>query len=195
MRAFVALELPTSVRGVLAALQRELAHSCADVKWVEPKQLHVTLKFLGEITDDQRRSIEVLLRDVCACEQPFILGLEKVGAFPTVEAPRVIWVGISKGKEVVMRLAEAIEQKDARIPLHREGRAFAAHVTLGRVRSPRRQPALAQQLRSVHWQPLDVWSVTSVRLYQSILSAAGPQYHVLADVPLGTTAPHDAHQG
>ena len=102
MRAFIALSLPSSAQSSLASLQQSLAVSGADVTWVQPQNLHVTMKFLGEITDEQRQTIEALLRRVASGAAPFSLGLEGVGAFPSLAAPRVIWTGIAAGNDVVL---------------------------------------------------------------------------------------------
>ena len=125
MRAFIGIALPSVVRETLSALQHELARSGADVKWVEPEHLHVTLKFLGEITEAQRQAVEGILRDIGAREPPFLLGMEGLGAFPTIEAPRVMWVGLSEGREAVIRIAQAIEEEGSRIQLPKEERPFA----------------------------------------------------------------------
>lgn len=186
MRAFIGIALPDAVREALAVLQRELAQSGADVKWVERDNLHVTLKFLGEISAPQRGAIEALLLRVASEEGPFALSLAGVGAFPSMTAPRVLWVGAAEGRERVVRLAEAIEREGAAIPLPREDRPYAAHVTFGRVRSGRHLGELAQRLQQCAWQPQGPWRVTSVTLYQSILGSAGPRYTVLADVSLGS---------
>ena len=186
MRAFIGITLPDSVRSSLASLQRYVGESSADVKWVEPDHLHVTLKFLDEITDEQRRHVEALLGRIASGQPPFLLAMDRVGAFPAVTAPRVLWVGLSEGKESVIRITESIEREGHAIPLPREERPFAAHVTLGRVRTPRNRQALTERLRGVVWQPPAPWHVTSVTLYQSVLGATGPRYSVLADIPLGT---------
>jgi 2'-5' RNA ligase len=184
MRTFIAVELPQTVRAGLVTLQGELAKAQADVKWVEPENLHLTLKFLGEITDEQRQAIESLLKRVADHEEPFTLGLGGVGAFPSVTAPRVIWVGLGEGEEPVARVAQMIEEGGRAIGLRREERPFATHLTLGRVRSSRRRTALAQLLRETTWEPPSPWRVTSITLYQSVLGPGGPRYTVLADIPL-----------
>ena len=184
MRAFLALSLPDDVRQSLASLQRELAASEADVKWVEPSNLHVTLKFLDEISEAQRQTVEALLVRMAGREEPFGLGLGGVGAFPSIESPRVVWVGLTEGKERVSRLAEQIEQESSAILLRREDHPFSPHLTLGRVRSPRGRAVLTQHLRTTSWQPPPPWNVSTLTLYQSLLSPAGPHYTVLADVPL-----------
>lgn len=184
MRAFLALTLPDDIRRSLHALQRELAHSGADIKWVEPQNLHVTLKFLGDITEEQRRAVERLLGEAARGETAFTLGLDRAGAFPSLSSPRVVWVGLGEGKERAVQIAERIEESCGSLGLPKEDRPFAAHVTLGRVRSQRRLPMLARALRECAWRAPAPWPVTALTLYQSVLGSSGPAYSVLAEVPL-----------
>ena len=207
MRAFIGISLPDTVRSSLANLQRRMGESGADVKWVEPDHLHVTLKFLDEITDEQRRRVEVLLGRVASGASSFTLAMDRVGAFPSLTAPRVLWVGLEQGKEAVIRIAEAIEREGRAIPLRREdlpaappglsavprpaqagvaqaGRPFAAHVTLGRVRTPRNRQALVQSLQASTWEPPEPFQVTALTLYRSDLHPSGPRYTALAVFPL-----------
>ena len=185
MRAFLAVALPEEARRSLTKLQETLAQSRAEVKWVEPPNLHVTLKFFGEVTDEQRQAIEGLLRRLAHQEGPFGLALDGLGAFPSLTAPRVIWVGLAEGTQALARIAGAIEREGAAMRLANEERPFAAHVTLGRVRSPRTRQALVQRLHASAWRPPTPWPVASLRLYQSILTPGGPRYSVLAEFPLG----------
>jgi len=185
MRAFLGLALPEEVRASLAALQRRLAASQADVKWVEPSNLHVTLTFLGDISDVQRQAVERLTARVAGGDAPFELGLGSLGAFPSLEAPRVVWVGLTDGAKRLAHLADAIEREGGALSLRREERAFSPHLTIGRVRSSQRREALAQQLRTAAWQPPPPWRVSSVTLYESVLGSVGPRYTVLAELPLG----------
>ena len=187
MRAFIGIALPDAVRASLVTLQRQLGESGADVKWVEPDHLHVTLKFLDEITDEQRRRVEELLTRVAEGGGSFTLGLKQVGAFPGAGAPRVLWVGVHEGRETVVRIAQAIEQGCQAMGLRREERPFAAHVTLGRVRSPKRREALVQRLHAVLWNPPPAFCVTAITLYQSELSPTGPRYTALAAFPLAAS--------
>ena len=184
MRAFIGIALPDAVRSSLKCLQDLLRASGADVKWVEPDHLHVTLKFLDEITDDQRRMVEAMLGRVAELERAFTLELGHAGAFPSIDAPRVLWVGLENGKERVVRIAQAIKREGQTIGLRPEERPFTAHVTLGRVRTPRNRAALTQRLQELVWSPPEAWRVSSLTLYESVLSSAGPRYSVLADIPL-----------
>jgi 2'-5' RNA ligase len=184
MRAFLALPIPSPVRAALKALQEDLARAGADVKWVAPENLHVTLKFLDEISEEERGKVEDALRRLAARTAPFTLRLERVGAFPSPGAPRVVWAGVGDGKEPLTRLADAVEAEMRTLNLRKEERPFAAHVTLGRVRSPTRRQSLAARLQGLVWEPPPAWQAASVTLQQSVLSSHGPRYTVLADVPL-----------
>ena len=184
MRAFLALTLPDEIRRSLSALQRELARAGADIKWVEPQNLHVTLKFLGEITDEQRRALEQRLGEVACGEAAFALGLDRAGAFPSLSSPRVVWVGLGEGKARAIRLSERLEQDCVGLGLRKEERPFAAHVTLGRVRTPRRQAELVRALHACAWRAPESWTVTALGLYQSVLGSGGPAYTTLAEVRL-----------
>ena len=99
-------------------------------------------------------------------------------------APRVIWAGLSTGKDVVTRLADAIEREGEALAFTKDDRPFSAHVTLGRVRSPKHRHALVQALQECVWKAPAPWRVTSLTLYQSVLGSDGPTYSVLEDAPL-----------
>ncbi len=188
MRAFIGMALPQEVRESLGALQRELAKTGGDVKWVEPKNLHLTLKFLGEMSEEQCQTLEQILKTVAQHHAACSLSLGALGAFPTLNAPRVIWVDVVEGKQAVEELAQAIEQASRTVGLIGEARPFAAHITLGRVRSPRGHEALVNALRFISWQPPSAWRADRISLYQSRLGSGGPTYTVLTDVPLRDTA-------
>lgn len=184
MRAFLGMALPDEARRLLERLQRELAASGADVKWVDPHNLHVTLKFLGEISETQQEAVSRMVMTIAAATPSFLASLKEVGAFPTLESPRVIWVGMAEGADALTRMAEAIEREGTRLSLRAEERPFAAHLTLGRTRSARGLTRLVERLRAVSWDPPAPWPVTAVSFYRSDLSSAGPAYSVLAEYPL-----------
>ena len=183
MRAFVAVELPETVQQTLQDLQHALAESRADVAWVNQKNLHVTMRFLGEITDGQRRDIEALLSRLAAGTKPFQASLSMLGAFPSALAPRVIWVGIEAGKEQLVQLAKELEEglRPLKIPTH--DHLFIAHVTLGRVRSSRNQRELVERMRHVAWKAPEPFMSDHLTLFQSTLASSGATYTLLASLP------------
>ena len=186
MRAFIALELPAAVQAALVGLQRELAGAKADVKWVREEQLHVTLRFLGEITEPQRQSVEGVLREAAGRSGPFQAALSSVGAFPTTSAPRVIWVGMEPGRAEMEQLARMVEEGLRRVGFPDEDRPFVAHVTLGRVRSSKNLAALASKLKQTSWTPPAAFAVDHLTLFESVLSSSGPTYTPLAYLPFAS---------
>ncbi|MBI4597212.1 MAG: RNA 2',3'-cyclic phosphodiesterase [Candidatus Omnitrophica bacterium] len=184
MRAFIGIGLSEEARAALTVLQQELSKSHADVKWVDAEQLHVTLKFLDEITEAQRQQVEGFLMKIAQHTSAFTMGLQELGAFPSLNDPRIIWVGVSEGKNDVIRLADAIEKESRALGLKKEEWPYSAHATIGRVRSPRGKHDFIEGLRNPHWTPPTAWQATSVTLYQSVLTSAGPTHSVLAEIPL-----------
>ena len=185
MRAFIGVALPNLVRLSLTSLQRRLAESRADVKWVEPSNLHVTMRFLGEIDEARDQLVSDALRRVAVQSGAFETSLSRLGTFPSGSSPRVIWVGIERGQEELVRIAELLERQLTAIGLPGDNRRFVAHVTLGRVRSDRDLGQLVQALSATEWPAPPPWSTAAVTLYRSKLSPEGPHYTALLDVPLG----------
>ena len=183
MRAFLAIELPVSVRAELARLQQYLQQSRADVKWVEAHNLHLTLRFLGDLSDQQRAAVELACRRVAASSTPVTLSCSDVGAFPSLSAPRVIWVGLIDDMDVLTAMAEQVEAELIQAGFSEADKPFSAHVTIGRVRSPRGQSELVRAMRSVSWIPVDPFTVDHLTLFRSDLSSTGPTYSVVATFP------------
>ena len=181
IRAFLAVELPDALRQDLAALQATLRESGADVKWVEPANLHVTLKFFGEIDDTRIPSLSAALEPVLRPIVPFPIRFGGLGAFPSSASPRVIWVGISSGVEALVALARAVEGACASCGFPPDTHPFAAHLTIGHVRAPKHLATLSHRIQTTRFQDDRQVAVTQVTLFRSILSASGPTY-----LPLGT---------
>lgn len=188
MRAFIAVELPQEVRAELAKLQGQLARAQADVKWTEEDNLHVTMRFLGEITEEQRQAIEQLLGTITGRMTPIRMSLAQLGAFPSVSSPRVIWVGMGQGHEELSRIAIELEEGLSVLRVPKEERKFLAHVTLGRVRSPRNRAQLAQAIQELIWHPPEPCWATHLTLFQSTLTSSGPIYTALAKPPFSQPA-------
>lgn len=181
MRAFFAVELPPVIQARMAEAQRMFAEAGADVKWVEPHNLHVTVRFLGEIDEPQRRTVEALAARVASRTAPLPLQVSQVGAFPSLRAPRVVWVGIEEGREPLVRMSEQLEEELVRAGFQQEERAFEAHATLGRVRSARRRTELVERLTQFAWPSApEPFVADHLTLFHSVLSPSGPTYLPLA---------------
>lgn len=190
MRTFIAIELPREIKDSLASLQEQLKKSGADVKWVEPQNIHLTLKFLGEIDDKKLDKITNVLEAVAKDRSSFQIYITSCGAFPKIDYPRVIWVGIERGDKETKEISKDLEEKLATIGISKEDRPFSSHITIGRLRSPLKREKLVLDLKAKennlgqeHWE----FTVTKIILFKSTLTPKGPIYEVLKEAILKTT--------
>ena len=134
IRSFIALELSGQVREELARIIGILKGSGADVKWMKPGSIHLTLKFLGNIPPEKAHEISDRLKDIAVNARPYSLTLDGIGVFPGWGYARVIWVGIGEGSLETSRLAGEIDKAMVEEGFEKEKRAFSPHLTLGRIR-------------------------------------------------------------
>jgi 2'-5' RNA ligase len=176
MRTFIAIELTEEMREVLARAESHLKYAGADVKWVDKANIHLTIKFLGEITDTKADEVKALL-DRIACEtKPFDLSLKDIGAFPKIEYPKVLWMGIGNGESESIALAGNIDSALFNIGFPKETRPFAAHLTIGRVRSPKNRAALKEKISSYRLPGIFSQRASAVVFFKSTLTPRGPIY-------------------
>lgn len=187
VRCFIAVELDGQARAVLGRLLDELRRSGADVKWVAAANLHLTLKFLGDVLPAGLTGVTQALKETLPGQTalpPFSLALDGVGAFPSAGNPRVVWVGAAEGRERLTDLASKVEKALAPLGFPAEARGFSPHLTLGRVRSPRNALALKAAVAGLKEYRGPRVRVERVVLFQSDLRPDGPVY-----TPLGTFPP------
>src|SRR5258708_32761910 len=145
MRLFVAVELPSAVRENLGALLKSLRAVSAQTRWVRAENLHVTLKFIGEVPETKLGAIRGALIGVRS-EQPVTLDFRGLGFFPNNKHPRVFWAGIEASPNL-KTLAEEIENAVERLGIRREKRSFSPHLTLARLEPPRLAVQLQPELQ------------------------------------------------
>jgi 2'-5' RNA ligase len=158
-----------------------------DVAWVAGDNLHLTLKFLGGVETERLEALAGAVRAAAASCDPFELNVEGLGAFPSPSRPRVLWAGVHEGAGPAAELARRIDDALAPLGCAREARTFAAHVTLGRVREPRANLALAAAL--ARDESFGRQRVERVTLMRSELSPRGARHSELAAAPLGPGSP------
>jgi RNA 2',3'-cyclic 3'-phosphodiesterase len=185
VRTFVAVEAPPEVQSRAGELISRLSAVDAKVKWVEPRNLHWTLKFLGNVD-------MVEIPDVCSAVEeavksiaPFDLEARGAGAFPNLRNPRTIWLGVGEGANEMVGLHRAVESSLAKLGFREEGRRFRPHITIGRVREggapPRELARLLEENAEFEGRPTTVFNVT---VFSSFLGREGPSYEVLAHLDL-----------
>jgi RNA 2',3'-cyclic 3'-phosphodiesterase len=190
MRCFVALPVPEPVRRWAAEVIAALKAGGPDVKWVEPGNLHLTLKFLGEASEDRVPDLVRALETACAGRAPLNLEITAPGAFPNARRPRVVWLGLAGDLTPLAELAAAVERALEPLGFPSEDRPFRAHLTLGRVRRPRkggRQPdtrSLARDLAGSDFAAGPEFRAERVVLMQSTLTPGGAIYQPRHEVVL-----------
>lgn len=184
MRCFVAIELAAALRAPLVQLLRGLPRS-REVRWCTEDQLHVTLKFLGEVEEGRIPKVCAALAAAGAQVEPFAVRLDGLGAFPTPRNPRVFWGGIADPAGGCARLVQLMDPPLEQLGFPREARAFTPHVTLGRSKSPAGNAVVRQALETARPPATAEMTVEQITLFQSILRPEGAQYVLVASVPLG----------
>lgn len=184
MRLFVAINLDPSLKTPLAEIQGKLKATEAPVSWVKPEQLHLTLKFLGEVAEAALPLLQDALGRCLAEVAAFSLALSGLGTFPPKGTPRVIWVGVSEGGPEVGELNARIEEALHPLGFPREDRPFHPHLTLGRVKGTRHLQPLLERLRSLEVKELGRMRVRFVDLMRSDLHPHGAIYTLVHRVPL-----------
>lgn len=181
LRVFVALAIPAEVRESLAGAQDRLRRAGADVKWVRPAAIHLTLKFLGETGAGRVPEIAGALARAARGSSPFTLEGRRAGFFPDERRPRVAWVGLAGEVPALLDLQRKVEAACADVGYPADRRAFHAHLTLGRIKSPRRVDRLADALSELTDGTFGEIPVDRIVLYRSELLPQGARYSRLVE--------------
>ena len=185
IRAFIAVNLDPNLRAALARVQDRLKATRADVGWVRPENLHLTLKFLGQVEEGRIGAIREAVATAATGCGPVRLIFQGLGAFPRPREARVVWIGLSHGAEALAALQARIEEQLESLGFAREARPFTAHLTLGRVRGPAHREQLARALTEAPAEALGEMLLDRLELMKSDLSVGGARYSILQSFPLG----------
>lgn len=179
IRSFVALELSEEVREQLVALLERLRGTSAAVKWVEPENLHLTLKFLGEVPEEQIELVVETLKAIAQATKPFSFTVKGVGGFPDLRRPRVLWVGV-EAVQPLIRLQQLVEKAMEQLGFAPEGRAYHPHITIGRVKAMVGMERVKEILSEYANAKFGEVFASRLTLFRSDLSREGPTYTPLA---------------
>lgn len=184
VRTFIAIKLTPEIISNISGVQEELKKSVIEVKWVKPENIHLTLKFLGHITPEELEKVKLATRETLKPFAPFEVSVSGLGAFPKIEYPRVIWVGIDKGKKELTKIASRIEENLAKIGFAKEKRGFSPHLTLGRIKSLKGRERLIETFTKLKAANLGNMRVTKIFIMKSELRPLGPVYTSLEEIDL-----------
>lgn len=183
MRLFAALPIPDPARGEISRLLAGLRRAEWPVRWVHDEGLHLTLKFFGEVAPNRLEVIEEAVRAAATDTSPLPLALGELGAFPSDQRPRVLWLGLEAPPALEL-MQDRLERRAEAIGFPPEGAPFHPHVTLGRVREGQRLPPGALQGVSGEYEAVS-FVAAEVVLYESVLGRGGPRYEPRLVLELG----------
>lgn len=190
MRAFIAIKLPSEIKEEIHKFQKSLKVACGErsrtngVRWVAPENIHLTLKFLGEINESQVESITSAINSSIKgiksfnTKGTFSISLSEFGAFPDFRRPRVLWLGVKEGKEELIQLMINLENSLCKLGIEQEKREPVPHITIGRANQPIRVQSPELRLESI-------FLADAVYLIKSVLTPQGPIYTDLSANLLG----------
>ena len=185
IRAFVAVSLSVAVRASVDKLIRALKQEIDGIKWVDTQNLHITLKFLGDVPMNELHRIIAAVQRGAETVETFDLEFRGCGVFPNPEQPRTLWIGCGSGSKELTILATALENELFKLGFPKESRRFSPHLTIGRTkRDARISDAVSRFLAEHSEQPFGSSGVDDIIVYSSELTRSGPIYDELATVPL-----------
>jgi 2'-5' RNA ligase len=195
MRVFIAIDIDDKIRKAIADLQKQLDAKVdiqkGDVKWVEPENIHLTLKFMGELDEAKLPEVRGITKQVAAAHQKFTLDIETVGSFPPLgsltgggRSAKVVWVGAGKGADELLALQKDLDDRLTQAGYPKEDRQFSAHLTLCRVKNFKAGFKLADACVFFKDYKLGSISADALCIYQSQLTPAGPIYTLLESFKL-----------
>ena len=184
LRTFIAFDVPPFVLKTVAEIQNRFKSLGLRASWVVPANMHLTLKFLGEIDPGRVAEIREALPRKLSRLSGFQVCLSGVGVFPNLSRPRVLWIGLKDQTGALESLQSKIEEALSGLGFPRETRPFAPHLTLGRIKSVRDKNRLRNELQSIRKIEPRTFEVRSIKLYKSQLTPEGSLYTVLEEFNL-----------
>jgi 2'-5' RNA ligase len=179
IRTFIALELPPAVISLLAKVQNDLKSMRLRAKWVRPENIHLTLKFLGNINPGDIDKIGGAMMEAVGDFARFDLVARGVGVFPGIKRPRVIWVGLGGEIQSLFAMQRMLEDKLADLGFNKEKKPFKGHLTLGRFRQTISPDTIQQCIRKYADLSSEKFTARRIILFKSDLKPTGAVYSQL----------------
>ena len=184
IRAFISIEIPQEIKEKISLIQEQLKTIETPISWVRLDSIHLTLKFLGNILEEQIPNIKRCIDTAVSGISPFNVNIKGGGVFPNLNHPRVIWLGLEDKTDSLFKIQKGIDNCLEKIGFEPEERGFTPHLTLGRVKSLKGKNQL---IRTIHiYKDIEVGEIYAdkIKLMRSQLNPSGAIYTVLEEVGL-----------
>lgn len=176
IRAFIAIELPPAVIALLGKVQQDLKSLRVGARWVRPENIHLTLKFLGNIDPPEAENICGAMTAAAKGVAPLTLAVGGVGVFPDLKRPRVIWAGLGGKIQPLLELQRNLEDRLADVGFPKEKRSFKGHLTLGRFKEPADPATIRRAMAEYSVMPSEQFEARRIVLFKSDLNPSGAVY-------------------
>jgi 2'-5' RNA ligase len=187
IRTFIALELPPAVISLFQEVQQDLKRLKIRARWVRPENIHLTLKFLGDVNPDDIDKIGTAMACAAIDCLPVTVSVRGIGVFPGIKRPRVIWVGLGGETPALFALQSRLEQELAGAKFPKDKRSFKAHLTLGRIKRTANPAVIRQMLTNYAKLSSEEFTFNQIILFKSDLKPSGAVYSKLKQTNLGMT--------
>jgi len=176
IRVFVAIEIDSEIKNKLSEYLSKLKRTGADVKWVSPENIHLSLKFIGYIETETIINLSGIINEAVSGIGPFSISIGNIGAFPSLKKPRVIFACVQERANNLLRIYENLDKGVEQLGIQKESKKYVGHITLGRVKSQKNISKLKNTLNSGTECYFGLEKVTSLSLMRSKLTPTGPIY-------------------
>jgi 2'-5' RNA ligase len=183
MRSFIAIDIPADIKLAIHDVIRTISGDARGIRWVSTANIHLTLKFLGDVRDNLIPQIEKRLKLIGKRYQPFSIGIRGAGAFPNFKNPDVLWLGIEASDQLEALFRE-IDAALAEIGFERDSRKFSPHLTIGRVKDRRDVTPVVRELSTYKDTFFGTIEVCEILLMKSVLKPSGAEYAKVAFIEL-----------
>jgi len=180
-RGFIAIDIKSFPK--LLEFENEIKKTGANVKLVEPKNIHLTLKFLGDTDEILINNIEKIMKDSIEEIKPFEICLRGAGVFPNEKYIKVVWIGIENGEKIA-QIANNIDENISNLGFLRDRREFSAHLTIARVKNVNNKQALIDSINKYRDVEFLKMNVDTIKLKKSTLTPKGPIYSTLKEIKI-----------
>lgn len=180
MRTFFAVDIEDEIRTSISLLIDDFHKVEKNIKWVKPENIHITIYFFGEVQDTDLNELEIILKNVVKGLQPFIVTIKGISAFPSMERPRVIWIGVQNPTRELNTIYDRINRglNETGLKIKRDVKGYTPHLTIGRVKG-KYDKRVINEIQDKRDMEFGIFQVKNIILYQSILKREGPIYKPL----------------
>lgn len=180
MRTFFAVDIEEEIKTSISLLINRFQKMEKNIRWVKTENIHLTIYFFGEVQDNDLNELEIILQNVVKGLQPFTVTVKGLSAFPSVERPRVVWIGVQNPMRELNAIFDGINSGllETELKIKKDVKGYTPHLTIGRVKG-KYDKRIITEIQDERDTKFGTFRVENIILYQSILRREGPIYKPL----------------